>query len=458
MNYRQATKKDHDFITSLVTEFKEELGYPCGDLVANFIEIKQPMAEAILVAESDGLSVGVAGIFNASWGNYVVGPVFTREYQNPVNIQNFLQELINEKVASGQKIQIDVRSTNLCLSEALNKMNAPITYSGVAMYCELTEHQPMPLNVEIKDITITDVAMIETVNEIFSLYLKPWKGHDVEDLHESLSDGTSVSVLLKDNRVIGAIVWDFSDGSGEIEYLCIDRKYQRQGYAKMLVNHCKNLAASRLVKGEENRLYLDVDQENDAAIKFYESQAFKHQYLRNVHAFKNGCLSCIRYAIPDDATAISEINVKGWQTAYRGIFPDEFLDGMNAASRIESFKSSILENPNQNFVFADEGGHNLGFASFGKLRWEEFSVSCDCELYAIYVASSSARKGIGRALLEATIAEFKKQGKKSMLINVLEQNTSAMAFYQHLGGRLIGHKDFTLNGKSYPQLTLAFEI
>jgi len=165
----------------------------------------------------------------------------------------------------------------------------------------------------------------------------------------------------------------------------------------------------------------------------------------------------IRYAVPDDAKQIAEINVEGWQTAYRGIFPDEFLDSLDI--NVENTKLSISKYPNDNFVFEDEDQNILGFCFFGELRWiEEFGDKCDCELYAIYVLSKSRGKGIGKALLEATLAEFKKRGKQTMLVNVLTENTQSVNFYKNLGGVEIGNKDFVLNKVAYPQLTLSFEL
>ena len=167
----------------------------------------------------------------------------------------------------------------------------------------------------------------------------------------------------------------------------------------------------------------------------------------------------IRYAVPDDAREIAEINVEGWQTAYRGIIPDEYLDSMDAKSRVERIKSAISDDPSTYLVFEDENQEVLGFCSFGELRWvEEFGEECDCELYAIYVLSESRGKGVGKALLEATIAEFKGQNKKGMLVNVLEGNTSSVNFYKNLGGVEIGGKPFVLNVIVYPQLTFAFKL
>jgi len=167
----------------------------------------------------------------------------------------------------------------------------------------------------------------------------------------------------------------------------------------------------------------------------------------------------IRYIKVEDAKRVAQINVEGWQTAYRGIIPDDFLDSLDVKSRTDSVKDTISENPNEGFVFEDERQLILGFCQFGELRWvEEFGDECDCEMYAIYVSLDSRGRGVGKALMEAAFAEFRAQNKKSMLVNVLEGNTASVDFYRNLGGVEIGEKPFVLKGVSYPQLTFAFKL
>ena len=167
----------------------------------------------------------------------------------------------------------------------------------------------------------------------------------------------------------------------------------------------------------------------------------------------------VRYIALSDAERVAEINIEGWQTAYRGIFPDEFLDSLDLKSRISSVKTAVSENPTDGLVFEDGNQNILGFCQFGELRWiEEFGEVCDCEMYAIYVLSRSRGQGVGKALMEAAFAEFKGQNKKSMLVNVLAENTASVEFYRNLGGVEIGEKPFVLKGISYPQITFGFKL
>jgi len=163
----------------------------------------------------------------------------------------------------------------------------------------------------------------------------------------------------------------------------------------------------------------------------------------------------IRYATPKDAATIVKINVNGWKTAYRDIFPVEFLS--NLSLDVERTTQEIHKQPKNYLVATSETGVILGFCHFGENRWDQFKT-CDCELTAIYVDSSAQGNGIGNDLIKEAAKELASRGKQKMLINVLEQNTNARLFYQHLGAEIIGNKDFILKEVTYPQLTLALDI
>ncbi|CAN0416084.1 unnamed protein product, partial [Phaeothamnion confervicola] len=49
----------------------------------------------------------------------------------------------------------------------------------------------------------------------------------------------------------------------------------------------------------------------------------------------------IRDAVVDDAVAMGRIHVRAWQHAYRGVMPDEYLDGLQASDRVEMWQGRI---------------------------------------------------------------------------------------------------------------------
>ncbi|WP_156759003.1 hypothetical protein [Microbacterium karelineae] len=43
-------------------------------------------------------------------------------------------------------------------------------------------------------------------------------------------------------------------------------------------------------------------------------------------------------AVPDDAATIADVHVRTWRHAYRGLMPQEFLDGIDVAARAERWE------------------------------------------------------------------------------------------------------------------------
>lgn len=41
----------------------------------------------------------------------------------------------------------------------------------------------------------------------------------------------------------------------------------------------------------------------------------------------------VRYARPDDASALASVHVGTWQVAYRGLLPDAYLSTMSVGAR-----------------------------------------------------------------------------------------------------------------------------
>jgi ribosomal protein S18 acetylase RimI-like enzyme len=136
----------------------------------------------------------------------------------------------------------------------------------------------------------------------------------------------------------------------------------------------------------------------------------------------------IRPASPDDAVAIETIRVRGWQAAYRHVFPAADLDALPIDA--ERWRSRLHVPPPgwTTVVGEDDDGRVVGFASTGPSRDEDELG----ELYAIYVDPQAWSTGAGRALMasaETTLAA----GYDAALLWVLEDNPRARGFYERAG-------------------------
>src|SRR5215472_10508942 len=103
----------------------------------------------------------------------------------------------------------------------------------------------------------------------------------------------------------------------------------------------------------------------------------------------------VRDAQAGDATAIANVHVATWRTAYRGLLPDEFLRSLAEAGYEARWKRNLQEGTALVYV-ASEGDKIVGFASGGRERAGESGF--EGELYAIYVLEEAQGRGHGHRL------------------------------------------------------------
>jgi len=138
-----------------------------------------------------------------------------------------------------------------------------------------------------------------------------------------------------------------------------------------------------------------------------------------------------------DVPAVSAIRVRGWQAAYAGIVPQDYLDAMDIAEDTAKRRESLAGAAGRlrNLVAVADGpagGPVVGWAAFGPYRGEHAGTA-DGELYALYVRPDRIGTGAGRALTSAVIAEAIRQGRRRLLLWVLADNTRARRFYARAG-------------------------
>jgi GNAT superfamily N-acetyltransferase len=158
----------------------------------------------------------------------------------------------------------------------------------------------------------------------------------------------------------------------------------------------------------------------------------------------------IRPAAIHDARAIAEVHVESWKTTYRGIFPEALLNGLSVETRESSWRDSLAEcEPSSvtTLVGCDATrGNVVVFISGGKERTGQ--LSCDGELYAIYLLEEAQRKGLGSLLVRQFAQQLMTRGFGSMAVWVLALNPSR-SFYEGLGGKLIEQRLIEREGQTF---------
>jgi GNAT superfamily N-acetyltransferase len=136
----------------------------------------------------------------------------------------------------------------------------------------------------------------------------------------------------------------------------------------------------------------------------------------------------VRTATAADAEAIGAVQERGWQVAYRHIFPAAEL-AQGGFIQVERWRVRLADPPHGWSTFVVEHDATVvGFASVGPSR-DERGLG---ELYAIYVDPEAWSTGAGRALMERCEEQLRSDYAEATLW-VLEDNPRARAFYEHAG-------------------------
>jgi GNAT superfamily N-acetyltransferase len=142
----------------------------------------------------------------------------------------------------------------------------------------------------------------------------------------------------------------------------------------------------------------------------------------------------VRVATVADAEAVADVHVRSWQSAYRGLLPDAYLNALSVERRSEVWRRILAETdlPRTGAFVLQEGLDVLGFVHIAPTRDDDLPPSTG-EVTAIYITPSAWGLGGGRQLLDTAKASLKAAGVTSAALWVLEANLAARRFYERQG-------------------------
>lgn len=141
----------------------------------------------------------------------------------------------------------------------------------------------------------------------------------------------------------------------------------------------------------------------------------------------------VHAAEPTDALAIGLVHVRSWQAAYRGRFPQDYLDALDADRRGEGWRRYLEAGPPEGeaLLVVDLDDRVVGFANVGPSRDDD--AGGGGELRAIYLLPERWGLGDGRALLAAATRALHAHGFGHATLWVLDGNERARRFYETAG-------------------------
>jgi len=139
----------------------------------------------------------------------------------------------------------------------------------------------------------------------------------------------------------------------------------------------------------------------------------------------------IRKALSEDVYDYTKCHISIWQSAYKGIVPDDYLDNMSLEieQRVEKYKST-LSNPGYcEYYCVMLSSKMIGFIAMNP---------CTREIWAIYLSDEFWGNGYGQEMLDFSINKLKQIGQGEISLWVFENNGRARRFYEK--------NDFKFNG------------
>lgn len=147
----------------------------------------------------------------------------------------------------------------------------------------------------------------------------------------------------------------------------------------------------------------------------------------------------VRAATPDDAAHLAALHVASWQSAYRGLLPDDVLDNLELPPRERKWAAYLSEPQSRRCTLvACARDDILGFVTVGPNR-EETAQPDEGELHALYLHPRYWRRRIGSGLHSVALSHLREKGFKNATLWVLDGNERALGFYLQAGW----HADMT---------------
>ncbi|MDO4567577.1 MAG: GNAT family N-acetyltransferase [Clostridia bacterium] len=147
-------------------------------------------------------------------------------------------------------------------------------------------------------------------------------------------------------------------------------------------------------------------------------------------------------AKPGDEFALSALRKQVWATTYRGIYPDEYIDGYDFLEHMRR-DARRLASGESRVYFIRAACADAGYFGFGKPD-RPFADYAFC-LNSLYLLPEYRGRGIGRDVFEFVKAELRDLNADVFFNACNVHNAPAIGFYTRMGGKLVGVSDGHIN-------------
>ncbi|MDE7332844.1 MAG: GNAT family N-acetyltransferase [Lachnospiraceae bacterium] len=154
----------------------------------------------------------------------------------------------------------------------------------------------------------------------------------------------------------------------------------------------------------------------------------------------------VRKMTPDDIPEVRKLYIIGWQNAFKGIVPQDYLDQMNLDGWAPPLDGA--------YVLTD-GEKVLGTSSISGARDKAFDGWG--EIISVYVLPELIGQGYGHVLFTFALGELLSLGFDRIYLTVFEDNLRARTFYEKHGFHWNGQRlSMTVGGKDLTELRYVY--
>lgn len=157
-------------------------------------------------------------------------------------------------------------------------------------------------------------------------------------------------------------------------------------------------------------------------------------------------LIIIKTADSRDIEALSELAKRSYSHAFGHTMKSESLSKYLKTNCSEAYFENTLKN--DVILTAETQGQLVGYVKFGNPGFEfEGITEQDQELQRLYVDPDFKRKGIGKALLQASLDNSRLSSAKRIYLKVNPHNKAAITLYENFGFQIVGKTVFTIDSQ-----------
>jgi diamine N-acetyltransferase len=147
----------------------------------------------------------------------------------------------------------------------------------------------------------------------------------------------------------------------------------------------------------------------------------------------------------EDAKMLSELGARTFYDTFAKDNTPENIDAYLQRSFSPEIQFKELSQPDHIFVIVEAEDVPIGYAQL-ILNSKDGAIKATkpLEIRRIYTAQEYQGRGVGKALMQATINEARQRGCDSVWLGVWEKNQKAIAFYKKWGFREVGTHIFSV--------------